>query len=302
MRVYYKGLLYKADEIRFKKYIEIGEPAFKLFSKTKIDYISLNWIEEFLTEYEKNVLKKFLIKENSRFSDSYFVTDENIKKILNVIIEGFENKYPEGFKQERIYNYSKEKYIDVEPIEIIIELFKDNYGNLYGKEIISNKVFQIFNENTRKINPNYKIIKFRNRDSLSLSSVRYNLCYEWELNYPNVLQNGAMIFNQQYATLNEVEIYLNKFRGIGNTNGIKFIELLTNLSKNVTFSSDFQIEKVLETFDLDVDTIIKNIEYLLLKIEEVDEKIYLEYKSRYDEVIDKKTSKIFSKSNKINWY
>ena len=296
MSVYYKGYVYPESNIKFEGKILLGAPAYKLFSKTKIDFISLMYCEEFLSNHEKIRLENFLKNEDSKFNDSYLVTDENIKKVLNKIIKADEEKNPVKYNQEKKYDYSENIYNDFKPVEIIFELFTDEYGNFYGKEIISNKTFPIFNENTRRMNPDYKIKKVKDPSLLSYSGWDYVLSYEWDFYYPNVLNNGAMIFNQQYATPDEVKEYLNTFQGIGNVNGIKLLKLLTNLSKNVKFSPDFQIEKVKETFDLDVATIIDNIEDLLLKLKEIDEEKYLEYRSKYDSLIQEKDNKVLRKN------
>jgi len=169
---------------------------------------------------------------------------------------------------------------------IIYEIVNDEFGNTYGKEIISGLIFPISfpedNKTTYEIkDKSYKYVSYIEHKLYIEETPKYN--------HPNYQQISNIITNQEYANELDLENYKNRF-----TNSFNHKQKLKKHLKKLSSSYKTNIFNIKPTINekksptLEQDDTIKimeNIEYLLIKLANHNKQLYNKYKLEYQTLI-----------------
>jgi len=264
---YYKGEFYYTSDLKYKNFAKCIGMTKYTFSVDSKDDIELNDIGYKIPKlYKKDVYDALKIKD-------YKFRQE----LLNSFNKTFESE---------ISNIISDT-ISSSDYEIIYEIVKDTNGNLFGKELHTGLLFPILSKSN--LNIDYKITTLKDKDNCN----RIYLKGTEILNFNSLYKCEIIMIGNQIANQNEIDEYKNRFnKWFFKTNKKKkyqaFIKYLYN--KNV-FKESFMLEneekKVVELEKENIETsLMEEIEYNLIKLKGIDENLYLEYKTKYQNLIN----------------
>ena len=230
----------------------------------------------------KDFLKKVILK-------GYDEKKHEIEIIDNDLISCFDNK----LKKENSEEITKINE-NINGTFIIYEIVKDMDGNLFGRELYTNSLFPIFNSKSEKIN--YRlIIKSKNNYSIN-TDIAIDVLFDMEVS--SLLKCDNIIVGNTVANLNDYNSYMNMFNNKRFFKKREEKELdnykkkIISLSQNNVFKEDFIIEKKENNirkndYYQSIETsLMEDIEYDLLKLKTIDSNLYLNYKNRFEELIN----------------
>lgn len=244
MKVYYRGRLIKNDSSDYSKFI------MRFYSKLWIYKNDLRRDELKLNSGEFTYLKNNLEVWVDQYTN---ITDEELLKVLR-----------------KIYKICS-KQIPLNSTSIIYEKVKDVDGNIYGKEILTNRLFPLRNDDMA--NEEF----FYNIDN--------NRCIERRLTFinNNMAKFAFIISPDEVASINEVNEYLE----IANNQKelTKHNKEITQIYQENVFNKEIVLEKaeILEPQN-EITKIMENIEFVLNTLKHRNEKLYKKHNIQYEKV------------------
>ena len=227
--MYYKGVLAKTKEF-------IIEPNRVLGTRNRKNEFKLNFDIQDKSQIE--TLNTYLIKSVSKYN----VTRTDIVNIFNKLVE------------------TKAVPVEDKYEEVIFEVYKDEYGSLYGKELHSGLFFPLNSQDS--VLADYSVITEEEADI-----EKYVLSVKLTFAPKNMSKASIVIDSFKEASEDDVKSYLKKYKkSFFNSRKHKsFIEFLELLSKNNQFTTH-GMEKFTK-----IDTIEKDAEVKEIKNEKINE-------------------------------
>lgn len=281
---YYKGFIVSNDYIEKFNYREI-------FGYTHTEDFGTHFYSSFEGKMYRKVLNKNIRILNNIMVDilkksslkSYIEDKELIKALNNIYNIQIGEKYQEINKTNQ--STGSATYI-------LYEIVKDKNGNIYGKELYTKKIFPILTDLNKKII--YEIECHRQDDYYY-----YYLNIIPSIQTLGLLQCYNLIVSHTLANKNEVDAYLKKYSEMGFFKKIfnqkektKHFELILKLSNENIFKEDIFLEEAEKKTEIikvnqSVETILmEEIEYNLLKLNNIDKELYMFYKNKYEELLN----------------
>lgn len=260
MAIYYKFNLYNTKSIELKKKIEIAErtDGWFTFKNLKVTKKEMEKIE--------NNLRRISYFDKYDYCDSI--------EVENILINQME-KLPFSFSS-------------VSKASIIGEVIYDKDKNMYVRELITKLVFPI--KNKFDYITNLRLIR-----ELKDYTSHYSVVFERGISFSSVLDLNILALNQKVANQNELDEYLKTFDGIFSKRKKKvYYEKLKTLSQENVFKEDVKFlenkqeepkKEIVRESQSQITKRMESIEYLLDALKNKDEKIYLEYKNKYEELL-----------------
>lgn len=167
--------------------------------------------------------------------------------------------------------------------KIIYEKVQDAEGNVYAREIHTGLCFPLYNKKMES--KNYYFIIERNNNIVALIGIN--------LIVPNTDKCECIVTDEKVVDYNEVRAYNEQF-----SNGLfakhkdaafrKELDTLYNknvFSKEPEFKTKEEKEKAEKQQQNKETLMMENIEYMLQKLQAVDEELYNAYQGKYNEII-----------------
>ena len=278
---YYKGLIINKRMMKDYEYSElIGS------SSIQYDGVYLFSIFNQLEANKKSELRKLLSESINRNCYNIQITDKNL-------INYFNNYYNLS-NLDIIQNINKLSKSLGTTVEIIYELVKDKDGYLFAKELYTKQLFPIYNKKCEVFN--YDIKYNSNNDN-------YNLYIKPTIEVSSLLKCENFIVGHKIADLNDYDRYVNMFksRRILKKQDDKrreiFKQSIIKFANENVFKEDFKLEDKKEKKEIikvnqNIETsLMEDIEYSLMKLKDIDNDLYLEYKNKYDILLNKEVNK-----------
>lgn len=275
--VYYKGFIYYKSDLN-NKIIErkIADTGYK--HTIYIDEINLSYSESKLDKKLKNLLINEIYE--SSLINNYSIKKELVNYFNKIVSDDIINLY-----SDIVSTYN----ID----EIIYEIVKDNNGDLYGKELYTGLLFPILSRKNFEIDYKIDFEKKEKGQDIILKGTP-------NVNFSGLYKCNLFIVGNKIADKNEIDEYVNKYnhgfrKEKRKKEHIYFIKTLYN--KNV-FAENFKLEdmesnkKVKELEHESIETsLMEEIEYNLLMLKDINNDLYIEYKKKYEELLNNNLNK-----------
>ena len=173
-------------------------------------------------------------------------------------------------------------------------MVKDIDGNIFGRELYTNELFPIYSSKIQSFNYLLRVKRVGNCEYH-----RYDLSIECDAKVSSLLKCENIIVSHTVADKNDVEKYKNIFnhqKKIFKRRNERILEyfkkeIISYANANV-FKEDFRLEenKPKEIWHPEKQsvetTLMEDIDYSLMKLKNINQELYLEYKNRYDKLLD----------------
>ena len=276
--MFYKGNIICSDELKQYRYSEkIG-----YCKRLKYDDIFLYYGTLGLDPVKAGAdLKEIILRKNKENFQGFTINDSNIKNSLDINFASVNSRV-----FQRINSYTS-----LSDDRIIYELFKDDEGNLYGRELFTKKTFPILTEDNLQFDYDIQLDK-KNNDFYLIATPKTD--------FANLLKCGSLITNHKVASLNDVDAYINKF---GNSRIQKEIQFRNykmkitglanqNVSRRDLATNFVNSRKSDNKENLNLETsMMEDIEYSLARLKKIDIGNYQKYLMMYKELLTKNFSK-----------
>ena len=280
---YYKGLIVENNFKEYEYSDNMGYCTY-MFEIDNIDDICL--YSSIFSKFNK----QYVVELKRLLMDSINRKSYNIK-ITNINLIQYFNQFYNISNQEKLkkINNISSSLGSVTPI--VYELVKDMDGNLYGRELYTKEIFPILNLKCEVFDYSIEILK--------TLDYHFNLKILPSINISSLQKCGYLIVGHKIADLNDFNKYINKFRGIHlfKRQEAKEIEnykkKIITLSHTNVFREDFVLEEknekkeVVKISQSVETTLMEDIEYGLIRLKNINNELYVEYKKKYETLLKK---------------